>query len=161
MTLCLGETSSVSRPPSNLLQLKLGLSLITLSYLYPGSWDDWDVLRRDFYLIFSFNCWGRILKEDNVSFFFCNSDQKDQWIFLLNKNSIISPLCEKRRNLLFYSESFIIGEKGCCFKTHLPPITEILLYLQEVIKHRYQSPGSRWQDLVFWVELPGWRGWNK
>ena len=36
MTLCLGETSPVSRPPTNLLQLKLGLSLMTLSYLVPG-----------------------------------------------------------------------------------------------------------------------------
>ena len=58
--------------------------------------------REIFYLIFSFNCWGRILKEDNVSFFFCNSDQKDQWIFLLNKNSIIFPLSEGGEREIFY-----------------------------------------------------------
>ena len=63
---------------------------------------DWDVPQRDFYLIFSFNCLGRILKEDNVSFFFCNSDQKDQWIFLLNKNSIIFPLSEGEREIFYF-----------------------------------------------------------
>ena len=33
----------------------------------------------------------RFSRRDNVSFFFCNSVQRDQWIFWLNKKSIIFP----------------------------------------------------------------------